>query len=293
MKSCLRRRPPRVFSRGGFTLIELLVVIAIIAILIGLLLPAVQKVREAAARMSCSNKLKQLGLAVHNYASANQDKLPPGYLQNAGSKYNVNLFFVLLPYLEQDAMYNSTVDPVNTYPSPGMPTNDGMVRSQPVKAFLCPSAATAPDGNWPGRTDWAVAHYGFNYMVFGYPTTSSNPSPPWPARYGVGNIPDGTSNTVIFAERSGLFNDGTANLWCHGGWNAQYMPMFGYYNYNVFQQKPTQAQSYPYYTQSPHGSTMNVTLADGSVKGVSGGISQPTWQYAIIPDDGQPLPSDW
>src|SRR5262250_1780029 len=98
------RPPPQ-----GFTLIELLVVIAIIAVLIGLLLPAVQKVREAAARMKCSNNLKQMGLAVHNFASANNDRMPYGWYptgQNgtwtmaAGS-----VFYVLLPYIEQDNLY--------------------------------------------------------------------------------------------------------------------------------------------------------------------------------------------
>ncbi|MBA4190503.1 MAG: prepilin-type cleavage/methylation domain-containing protein [Planctomycetaceae bacterium] len=130
----------RAVNRRGFTLIELLVVIAIIAILIGLLLPAVQKVREAAARMSCQNNLKQFGLAFHNYHDPNSG-LPSNIRPDATSTVRVRWATYLLPYIEQSSLYSQISLTTNWH---AQPTQFGTR----LKAFECPSApnGTVVDG---------------------------------------------------------------------------------------------------------------------------------------------------
>jgi prepilin-type N-terminal cleavage/methylation domain-containing protein/prepilin-type processing-associated H-X9-DG protein len=203
--------------RAGFTLIELLVVIAIIAILIGLLLPAVQKVREAAARMQCSNNLKQIGLAVHNFESAN-GYLPPyqhtKVVNGVTRTSNASTLAIILPYVEQanklnqfhpdlnyDVNSDARIDPSFT------PTtfNQTAARTQDVKIYLCPSDPSQNNYFNAGRNNYVasqgahanVRHTGAEAGIF------SAPFPSGAEMKGVGivTISDGTSNTVLYSER--------------------------------------------------------------------------------------------
>jgi len=281
----------------GFTLIELLVVIAIIAILIGLLLPAVQKVREAAARMSCSNNLRQMGLAVHNYASANSERLPPMYTTTAGTQYG-SLHFFLLPYVEQDNLYRLCGN------------NSANQRGVVVKTFLCPSDASQGRISNDTFNGYASTSYAGNVSVF----TSGNGAIDNKPSSLQAQMPDGTSNTVIFAERykecspsSGGHTEPTwaAHPWTtpNGnwaiagfGWTSSGVQGGYYPDYNQgvpFQTSPAASACNWYVLQGAHSSAMIIALGDGSVRNVNPGISTTTWSYACNPRDGNVLPGNW
>ena len=213
----------RPFSRGrrGFTLIELLVVIAIIAILIGLLLPAVQKVRSAAARAQSQNNVKQIMLANHGFHDA-QGILPPlsavlvsPAVAGAGTQ-PVSGYVWILPYIEQSALYDLTLANGGAWPtSPNNQANRaaGQASSaKKVKTYLSPRDPSNPQDTWTesnGGT-WAHCNYGMNHAVYG---TANDPVAgvdviskvtKGNARYNLLSLTDGTSSTVGVAEQYGV-----------------------------------------------------------------------------------------
>jgi prepilin-type N-terminal cleavage/methylation domain-containing protein/prepilin-type processing-associated H-X9-DG protein len=303
--------------KRGFTLIELLVVIAIIAILIGLLLPAVQKVREAAARMKCQNNLKQFGLALHNYHDANS-KLPPG---RDSMDYSTHMY--ILPYIEQNNVCNA----MNMM----MGWNDmsnAMVAATHISIFECPS----DPGMSSVPAQWAPTSYRVNQgsgLLWGMPPTSpSNVNYGFPAPNGpfylnsatkLTDITDGTSNTAMVSEALvGSFNPGVTNpnntqrlgqavglypstpdeayAMCEsvGYQNIAYNGMantgapwlYGYHSTTVyFHVGPPNSRSCMYPSgrigtaaRSAHTGGVNVALCDGSIRFVSNSIPLATWR---------------
>jgi prepilin-type N-terminal cleavage/methylation domain-containing protein/prepilin-type processing-associated H-X9-DG protein len=306
---CRRKRS------SAFTLIELLVVIAIIAILIGLLLPAVQKVREAASRMSCSNNLKQLGIAVHSYHDAN-NRFPYNGddVRRAGCCYNdgYTMWSWLarsLPYIEQDNRFNQMriTDPAVTM---GFSRTSGYFGTPVIKTFRCPSDDTidirTDCANMPGGTAVGVTSYkgvsGNNWCWGTY--TNTGPTGDcngldngngifWRSDYlrplRMTHITDGTSNTLMVGEDLGKMN-------IHNGWpysntavgtcsiplnNALVAGQPGFNNPGDWPNV--------YSFRSRHTAGANFGLADGSVRFVSQSIDLTTYRNLSTYNGGEVL----
>ncbi|MFM7151490.1 MAG: DUF1559 domain-containing protein [Gemmataceae bacterium] len=227
-------------KRRGFTLIELLVVIAIIAILIGLLLPAVQKVREAAARMQCSNNLKQMALAAHNFESTYGVLPAPGQCDSTGSNtttYMIHSFGTnILPYIEQDAVYRlfDTTTPAASAYGPGNLTSGVLLHAKatglsytdlrnpsgqiaaktPIKTFLCPSTPLGAGSRDPN------GYGGLDYMVIATSDLEDGSLPG--AETPIGTRPTSSARRALMAKQGCLscegravigIADGSSNTW--------------------------------------------------------------------------------
>lgn len=313
--------------RSAFTLIELLVVIAIIGVLIALLLPAIQKVREAAAITQCASNMKQHLIAIHALHDA-QKVLPPLVAPTSGTKINYadpqfkaigfTIFTWCLPYIEQNGLYSSSNLDVNTV------IGADKVYQHVIKVHLCPSEFSSPNGK--GATTngsahlWAVGNYCANFLALGQPDAALAVAPVTPSTvYRLqskkrlpGGFPDGPSNIIFLTERygtcgsSGNWNAASTygNLWSDS--NSVWRPLFCV---NESDQDPDAATPGPCElfqprpnpitgcdstkAQSPHFGGINVAMGDGGVRFVSNTISLTTWQRACDADDGQPLGADW
>lgn len=258
--------PQPSLRRSGVTAVELLVVLAVLLLLLAFLAPAVQRVREAAARTQSTNNLKQLGLSVHNCNDA-FGMLPPiagDFVNKTGS-----LQFYLLPFVEQQNVYNMARDAVW----------DNEVWSKPITVFLDPRDRSAPPGNvFEG---WlATTNYAGNWLVFGDgKATARIPQ----------SIPDGTSNTLMFATRYQMCN-GVPTAWGYPGMYT-WAPQVAFYSLAVPQQSPSQADCDPKRPQAIGNATI-IGFFDGSVRTINPLVSAATWGNLCDPADGNALGND-
>jgi hypothetical protein len=311
MSSASASRTPPPSGRRGFTPFRVGFIALIVVVAVGLAWSGSAYVQNAAERTTCQNRLKIIGTSISNYADTNQSRLPP-QSETHPAFGPASFFFTLLPFVESTDIHSRAR-------AGGSSWSNGIHRDV-LQAYLCPADASHTNGLAPNG--WAVTSFSTNTLLFASAVmTDSAGNPVCRSKYKIGNVPDGTSNTIALVERYGVNpTSGYSSLWaapCGGAWGwPDTSHAYGMWSTGLPEPGVPPGQARYDVPNSGH-TLLNILTLDGSVRGVTALIEAPPsrgcplqacwrtspptttqaalkiWLYALDPEDGQPKGGDW